>query len=42
LAGDSWTATLEGKAIGITGTVQLHKGKPEIKVLSKHQIKEGE
>jgi DNA/RNA endonuclease YhcR with UshA esterase domain len=41
LAGDSWTATVEGKTIGITGTVELYKGKPEIKVLSKAQIKEG-
>jgi hypothetical protein len=42
LAGDSWTASLEGKTIAITGTVELYRGKPEIKVLSKDQIKEGE
>ena len=31
-------ATLQGKIIGITGTVELYKGKPEIKVLSMTQI----
>jgi DNA/RNA endonuclease YhcR with UshA esterase domain len=39
LAGNSWTASLDGKTIGITGTVEVYKGKPEIKVLSKSQIK---
>ena len=39
LAGDRWTVTLQGKVIGITGTVELYKGKPEIKVLSMSQIK---
>ena len=34
-----WAATLKGKIIGITGTVELYKGKPEIKVLSMTQIK---
>ena len=38
LAGDRWTVTLQGKVIGITGTVDLYKGKPEIKVLSREQI----
>jgi len=42
LAGDRWTASLEGKAIGITGTVELYRGKPEIRVLSKGQIKEAD
>jgi len=28
-----------GKIIGITGTVELYRGKPEIKVLSADQIK---
>jgi len=32
-------ATLQGKTIGITGTIELHRGKPEIKVLSMNQIK---
>jgi RecJ-like exonuclease len=34
-----WAATLQGKIIGITGTVELYQGKPEIKVLSMTQIK---
>ncbi len=29
---------LEGKIIGIVGTIELHKGKPEIKVMSIYQI----
>jgi hypothetical protein len=39
LAGDRWTVTLQGKVIGITGTVELYQGKPEIKVMSRSQIK---
>ena len=42
LAGDTWTASLEGKKIGIIGTIDLYMGKPEIKVLSKSQIKGSE
>ena len=42
LAGDTWTASLEGKKIGIIGTIDLYMGKPEIKVLSKSQIKESD
>jgi DNA/RNA endonuclease YhcR with UshA esterase domain len=38
LAGDSTLAGLEGKKIKITGTIELYKGKPEIKVMSKAQI----
>jgi hypothetical protein len=34
LAGDRWTSKLQGKVIGITGTVELCQGKPEIKILS--------
>ena len=30
--------TLEGKIIGIVGTIELHEGKPEIKVMSMYQI----
>ena len=30
--------TLQGKVIGIVGTVELHEGKPEIKVMSMYQI----
>jgi hypothetical protein len=40
LSGDRWTITLQGKVIGITGTVELYQGKPEIKVSSRSQIHE--
>jgi hypothetical protein len=30
--------TLQGKTIGIIGTIELHEGKPEIKVISIYQI----
>jgi DNA/RNA endonuclease YhcR with UshA esterase domain len=30
--------TLQGKIIGIIGTIELHEGKPEIKVMSMYQI----
>jgi DNA/RNA endonuclease YhcR with UshA esterase domain len=40
LGGDTWTVTLQGKVIGITGTVELYQGKPEIKVLSRSPIHE--
>lgn len=39
LSGNPWTVSLEGKVIGITGVVELYKGKPEIKILSSDQIK---
>jgi hypothetical protein len=29
---------LQGKIIGIVGTIELHKGKPEIKIMSRYQI----
>jgi hypothetical protein len=29
---------LQGKNVGIVGTIELHKGKPEIKVMSMYQI----
>jgi DNA/RNA endonuclease YhcR with UshA esterase domain len=32
-------ARLQGKIIGITGTIELYRGKPEIKVLLADQIK---
>ena len=38
IATDQQIATLQGKTIGITGKVQLCRGKPEIKVLSINQI----
>ena len=31
--------TLQGKVVGITGTIELYQGKPEIKVTSTDQIK---
>ena len=31
--------TLQGKVVGITGTIELYQGKPEIKVSSTDQIK---
>ena len=37
-AADPGLASLEGKKVKISGTVQLYKGKPEIKVSTKEQI----
>ena len=39
MAADQRIATLQGKIIGITGTIELYLGKPEIKVTSTGQIK---
>jgi len=39
IATDQWIAGLRGKIIGITGTIELNQGKPEIKVMSIDQIK---
>ena len=39
IATDQQIATLQGKIIGITGKIELHREKPEIKVLSINQIK---
>jgi DNA/RNA endonuclease YhcR with UshA esterase domain len=39
MATDQRITTLQGKIIGITGTIELHQGKPEIKVISTDQIK---
>jgi DNA/RNA endonuclease YhcR with UshA esterase domain len=36
---DRRVATLPGKTIGITGTIELYQGKPEIKIMSIDQIK---
>jgi len=36
--GDSSVAGLEGKRIKIAGTIDLYKGKPEIKITSKDQL----
>src|ERR1700686_5887616 len=34
MATDQLIAMLQGKVIGITGTIELYQGKPEIKVIS--------
>jgi len=39
MASDQRIAMLQGKIIGITGTIELYLGKPEIKVTSADQIK---
>jgi DNA/RNA endonuclease YhcR with UshA esterase domain len=39
IATDQRIATLQGKMIGITGTVEVYQGKPEIEVTSIAQIK---
>jgi DNA/RNA endonuclease YhcR with UshA esterase domain len=39
MAADDGLAMLQGKFIGITGTIELNQGKPEIKVTSLDQIK---
>ena len=38
LANESKSYDLEGKKIRITGTIELYKGKPEIKLMSKDQM----
>lgn len=38
MATDQRIATLQGKTIGIIGTIELREGKPEIKVVSMYQI----
>lgn len=39
LATDQRIATLQGKVIGISGTIELYQGKPQIKVTSIVQIR---
>ena len=39
IATDRQVAALQGKIIGMTGKIELYRGKPEIKVLSINQIK---
>jgi DNA/RNA endonuclease YhcR with UshA esterase domain len=39
MANDERIDTLQGKIIGVTGTVELYQGKPEIRVMSPDQIK---
>jgi DNA/RNA endonuclease YhcR with UshA esterase domain len=38
LATDASLSALEGKKVRITGTIDLYKGKPEIKIVSKDQL----
>jgi hypothetical protein len=39
-SGGPWTLKLQGEIIGVTGTVEMYEGKPEIKILSQNQIKQ--
>src|SRR5215813_14194069 len=39
-SGGPWTLKLQGQIISIIGTVEMYKGKPEIKILSMDQIKQ--
>ena len=39
MADDQRVAALQGKTIGITGTIELYLGKPEIKITSADQFK---
>jgi DNA/RNA endonuclease YhcR with UshA esterase domain len=39
IAADQRIAILQGKIVGITGTIELYQGKPEIEVTSMVQIK---
>ena len=39
IATDEWIDMLQGKVIGIIGTIELHEGKPEIEVTATDQIK---
>jgi RecJ-like exonuclease len=39
IATDRWIAVLAGIIIGITGKIELYRGKPQIKLLSVNQIK---
>jgi DNA/RNA endonuclease YhcR with UshA esterase domain len=38
IASDQRLTMIQGKAISITGTIELYKGKPEIEILSADQI----
>jgi DNA/RNA endonuclease YhcR with UshA esterase domain len=40
LASDASLQALQGKKVRITGRIELYRGKPEIRVLSKSQIAE--
>jgi len=38
LAADASISTLQGKKLKITGRIELYRGKPEIKIMSKDQL----
>src|ERR1700730_1527867 len=40
--GGPWTLNLQGKVVGIVGTVEIYQGKPEIKILAMDQIKQAD
>jgi len=37
--GPQWLKELEGKAVNVTGTIELYKGKPEIVLTTKEDVK---
>jgi hypothetical protein len=39
-SGGPWTLKLQGQIVGITGRVEMYKGKPEIEILSMDQIRQ--
>jgi DNA/RNA endonuclease YhcR with UshA esterase domain len=41
-SGGPWTLKLQGKVIGVNGTVEIYQGRPEIKILSMDQIKQAD
>jgi hypothetical protein len=41
-SGGTWTLNLQGKVVGIVGTVEIYQGKPEIKILAMDQIKQAD
>jgi len=41
-SGGPWTLNLQGKVVGIVGTVEIYQGKPEIKILAMDQIKQAD
>ena len=41
-SGGAWTLKLQGQMISVIGTVEMYKGKPEIKILSMDQIKQSD
>ena len=39
MTADQRLTMIPGKTIGITGTIQLHDGKPEVEIVATNQIK---